>query len=83
MQTFVIQLLFLGSMRLTWVELVLGLFGEQWSGPSGPTMQLDHTPQGVTENDEWKVYPITIALDEARHAHSTLTFRNRKEAGHQ
>jgi hypothetical protein len=32
-----------------------GPFAEQWSGPSGPTMQLDHTPQGVTGNEEWKI----------------------------
>lgn len=63
--------------------MAFGPFAEQWSDPSGPTMPLDHTPQGVTENDEWKVYPITITLDEARPAHPTLTIRNRKEAGHQ
>jgi hypothetical protein len=63
--------------------MVFGLFAEQGSGPSGPTMQLDQPPHGVTGNDEWKIYLNTITLDEAKPAHSTFTIRNRQEAGHQ
>ena len=41
--------------RLGGTSMVSGPFPEHRSGPSGPTRQLDHTPQGVTENDEWKI----------------------------
>ena len=30
----------------TFLNIPLGPFVEQWSGPSGPNMQLDHTPKG-------------------------------------
>ena len=60
-----------------------GSFCRTTVGPFGTHHTNGPHPPGVTGNYAWEIYPITITLDEARPARSTLTIRNRKEAGHQ